>query len=258
VYATLFVLGFRRWSAYGLATFGAAFTNCVFGLIRSAVMIAVVGTAGGTLAGYDRATTATYVWLGQALIGPVMLFTWTELAQRIRSGDIAVDLARPVDPMLSYLAADLGRAAFSVLPRGIPPLLAGLLITGLTLPHTAAPYALGAVSVAIACALSFACRWLVNLSAFWLLDLRGPMTLYLVLSGVLCGLVVPVRWFPHWLAVVAAATPFPSLLQAPIDVLTGKAGLSTVLTQALWLLGLLGLGRAVFALGTRKLVVQGG
>jgi ABC-2 type transport system permease protein len=258
MYATLFVLGFRRWSAYRAAAFGSAFTNCVFGLIRAAVMMAVVGTAGGALAGYDRATTATYVWLGQALIGPVSLFTWTELAERIRSGDIAVDLARPADPMLSYLAADLGRAAFSVLPRGIPPLLVGALVTGLALPHAAAPYALGAVSVALASALSFACRWLVNLSAFWLLDLRGPMTLYLVLSGVLCGLVVPVHWFPDWLATLANATPFPSLLQAPIDVLTGRTGLHTVLTQALWLLALLALGRAVFALGARKLVIQGG
>ncbi|WP_433608810.1 ABC transporter permease [Dactylosporangium sp. CA-139114] len=258
MYATLFVLGIRRWSAYRTAAFGAAFTNCVFGLIRSAVMLAVVTTAGGTLGGYDRTATATYVWLGQALAGPVGLFGWGELAQRIRSGDIAVDLARPADPMLSFLAADLGRAAFSLLPRGIPPLLVGALVTGLALPHVPGPYVLGALSVAIASALAFACRWLVNLSAFWLLDLRGPMTLYLVLSNVLCGLVVPVRWFPHWLAVLASATPFPSLLQAPIDVLTGKAGAATVLTQALWLAGLLVLGRLVFALGARKLVVQGG
>ena len=88
MYATLFLLGIRRWSAYRAATFGAAFTNCVFGLIRSAVMIAVVGTAGGALAGYDRATTATYVWLGQALVGPVQLFYWSELAERIRSGKV--------------------------------------------------------------------------------------------------------------------------------------------------------------------------
>ncbi|WP_432976136.1 ABC transporter permease [Dactylosporangium sp. CA-233914] len=258
MYATLFVLGFRRWSAYRAAALGGAFTNCVFGLIRSAVMAAVVAGAGGALAGYDATTSATYVWLGQALIGPVQLFTWTELAQRIRTGDIAIDLARPADPLLSYLAADLGRAAFSLLPRGLPPMAVGLLATGLALPHAVAPYALGLASVVLAAALSFACRWLVNLSAFWLLDLRGPMTLYLVLSGVLCGLVVPVHWFPGWLAALAAATPFPSMLQAPIDVLMGRAGAQAVLLQLLWLIGLLALGRAGFALGARKLVVQGG
>ncbi|GAA4251442.1 ABC transporter permease [Dactylosporangium darangshiense] len=258
MYATLFVLGFRRFSAYRTAAIAGAITNCVFGLIRSAVLIAVVGTAGGALAGYDRLTAATYVWLGQALVASVNLFTWDELARRIRTGDIAVDLARPADPMLSYLAADLGRAAFTLLPRGLPQLAIGALVTGVALPRTAAPYALGLASVALATAVSFACRWLVNLSAFWLLDLRGPMTLYLVLSNVLCGLVVPVHWFPGWLAAIAAATPFPSMLQAPIDVLMGRSGWQTLAVQALWLAGLLAAGRAGFALGARRLVIQGG
>ncbi|MFG2042421.1 ABC transporter permease [Dactylosporangium sp. NPDC048998] len=258
MWPTLFVLGFRRWSAYRTATLAGAFTNCVFGLIRSAVLVAVVGTAGGALAGYDRSTAATYVWLGQALIGPVQLFGWGELAQRVRTGDIAIDLARPADPMLAYLAADLGRATFALLPRGLPPLVVGALVTGLALPHALAPYALGLASVALATALSFACRWLVNLSAFWLLDLRGPMTLYLVVSGVLCGLIVPVHWFPGWLAAIAAATPFPSMVQAPTDVLMGRSGPQTLAVQALWLAGLLAAGRAGFALGARRLVIQGG
>jgi ABC-2 type transport system permease protein len=258
VYATLFVLGFRRYSAYRTAAVAGAFTNCVFGLIRSAVLMTVIATAGGALAGYDRTSAATYVWLGQALIASVNLFTWSDLALRIRTGDIAIDLARPADPMLSYLAADLGRAAFTLLPRGLPQLAIGALVTGLALPHAAAPYALGLASVTLATALSFACRWLVNLSAFWLLDLRGPMTLYLVLSNILCGLVVPVHWFPGWLAAIAAATPFPSMLQAPIDVLMGRSGWAALGVQALWLAGLLALGRALFALGARRLVIQGG
>lgn len=258
MWPTLIALGFRRWYAYRAAAFAGAFTNCVFGLIRSAVVISVVGTAGGALAGYDRLDAATYVWLGQALIGPVFLFGWTELAGRIRSGDIAVDLSRPVDPMLAYLAADLGRAAYSLLPRGIPPLVVGALTTGIALSWAPQRYILGLLSVTMATAISFACRWLVNLSAFWLLDLRGPMALYLVLSGVLCGLVVPVRWFPHWLAVLAAASPFPSMLQAPIDVLTGRAGLGAIAVQAAWLAGLLVAARAGFALGARKVVIQGG
>ncbi|MEV6930248.1 ABC-2 family transporter protein [Dactylosporangium sp. NPDC051485] len=258
MYATLFVLGFRRWSAYRTAAVAGAFTNSVFGLIRASVLMAVVGTAGGALAGYDRVTAATYVWLGQALIASINLFTWSELAERIRTGDVAIDLARPADPMLSYLASDLGRAAFTLLPRGLPQLAIGALVTGVSLPRTPGTYALGLLSVALGTAVSFGCRWLVNLSAFWLLDLRGPMTLYLVLANILCGLIVPVHWFPGWLAALAAATPFPSMLQAPIDVLMGRAGWQTVAVQALWLAGLLVLGRAGFALGARKLVVQGG
>jgi ABC-2 type transport system permease protein len=202
------------------------------------------------------------VWLGQALIGPVYFFSWNELAQRIRTGDVAVDLARPVDPMLAHLAADLGRAAFVFLPRGVPPLAVGAVVTGLALPSDPGAYALGLCSVAFAVVVSFACRWLVNLTAFWLLDLRGPMTLYLLVTNILCGLAVPVQWFPGWLAAAAAATPFPSMLQTPIDVLMGHAAgwdaVRLLAVQAGWAAGLLVAGRLIFTLGTRKLVIQGG
>lgn len=258
----LFVSGFRRWATYRLATAAGAFTNTVFGLIRTYITIATITAAGGTLAGYDPAAGITYAFLAQALIAPVNIFNWNDLALRIRTGDISVDLARPVDPQLAYLAADLGRAAYTFIPRGAPPLLVGALAFGLALPTTALPYVLGLVSVVLAVAVSFACRWLVNLAAFWLLEFRGVMTLYVLTSGLLSGHLLPVHWFPGWLAAVAHATPFPSIIQAPIDVVTGRAqGLAAATVigiQVAWLAVLLGAGRLVFAAGARKLVVQGG
>ncbi|NED94857.1 ABC transporter permease [Phytoactinopolyspora alkaliphila] len=255
-------MGFRRWSTYRLATAAGAFTNSVFGLIKAYITIGAIGAAGGSLAGYDAATGATYAWLVQALIAPVNIFGWQELALRIRSGDVAVDLARPVDPQLAYLAADLGRAAYSFIPRGAPPLLVGAAVTGLTLPTSPLPYVLGAISVWLAVMLSFACQWLVNLAAFWLLDLRGVRTLYMAVSSVLSGMMVPVHWFPGWLSTVAAWTPGPSLIQAPIDVVTARAdgvdALAIMGTQAVWLVAMLAVGQLVFLAGTRKLVVQGG
>jgi ABC-2 type transport system permease protein len=81
-------------------------------------------------------------------------------------------------------------------------------------------------------------------------------------SNVLTGLVVPVHWFPDWMALLARATPFPSMLQAPVDILsgraTGSASLEVVATQAFWLIAMLLVGRLVTARATRKLVVQGG
>lgn len=262
LFAAFFAMGFRRWSTYRLAAAAGAFTNTLFGLTRAAIMTAAVTAADGTLAGYDLVTSATYAWLAQALIAPVSIFTWNELALRIKDGDIAVDLARPVDPQFAYLAADLGRAAFVTLPRGAPPLIVGALVTGLALPADAVSYLLGAASVVLAVCVSFACRWLINLVAFWLIELRGALTLYLVTSGVLSGHVVPVHWFPDWLATVAAWTPFPSIIQTPIDVLmghlTGSDAVRALVVQTGWAVALLVAGRWVFARGTRKLVVQGG
>ncbi|GAB7193085.1 ABC-2 family transporter protein [Kineococcus sp. NUM-3379] len=261
-YPALAAAGFRRWSSYRLAMVASAAANVVFGLLKAAVVAATVGAAGGSVAGYDAAQAATYAWVSQACISPVAVFGRDDLAQRIRSGDVAVDLARPVDPQLAAWAADLGRAAFTLLPRGGPPLLVGALVTGLVLPDAPSAYLLGIVALALAASVSFAAQWIVNCLAFRLLDVRGPLALYTVLALVLTGLSLPVHWFPDGLRAVALATPFPSMLQTPVDVLTGRlAGaeaLSAVGVQVLWLVVLLLAGRAAFAAGTRRLVVQGG
>lgn len=256
------VAGFRRWAAYRVATAAGAFTNTVFGLTKASITVAAIGAAGGTLAGYDARTGATYAWLTQALLGPVYLFQWSELAQRVRTGDIAVDLARPVDLQLSWWAADLGRAAYALLPRGIPPIVVGAATFGLTGPGAVWPYLLGAASLVLAVSISFFCRFALNLCAFWLVEIRGAVTLYMVTCGVLCGLIIPVHWFPRWLEALANATPFPSMLQAPVDILSGRvlggAAVGTFAVQAGWLVATLVLGRLVLGRATRRLVVQGG
>ena len=93
------------------------FVNTVFGVIKLSILLGVAESAGGTVAGYDAASLSTYTWVSQGMIAVVMIFGWTELADRVRTGDIAVDLARPVDLQLAWLAADLGRAAWGLVSR---------------------------------------------------------------------------------------------------------------------------------------------
>ena len=93
-YLVYAMAGFRRHATYRQAMFAAMFTNTVFGFIRAAVMLAVAGA--GAVVGYDEARLMTFVWVGQGLIGVVLLWAPTELADRIRSGDVIADLLRPV------------------------------------------------------------------------------------------------------------------------------------------------------------------
>ena len=262
MYAAMFSAGWRRYSRYRAALVAGTFTNSVFGLLKANIYVAAVASAGTQLAGYDARSSITFAWLTQALIAPVNLFAWTELAQRVRTGDVAIDLTRPVDLQLSLLAADLGRAAFVLLPRGLPPLLVAAAITGLALPGTALPYLLGLVSVVLAVSLSFCCRFALNLVAFWLVEIRGVVTLYITASNFLSGLMLPVAWFPDWLRVLATATPFPSFIQYPVDLLTGRvtgwAAAGHLAQQVGWLVATALLGRWMLARATRRLVVQGG
>jgi ABC-2 type transport system permease protein len=262
IYLALARSEFARYSTYRMAIVAGVFTNSVFGFIRVGVLIAAISSAGGPVEGYGVKEASTYVWLGQALMAPIVMYGWTEIADRVKNGEIAVDLARPVDLQLSWWARDLGRAAFTLPARGFPPLLVGALVVGIAFPASWTAYPLGVVSLVLAVSISFTLRFLLNLIAFWTLDIRGFMGLYVVLLGLLSGFYVPVHMFPDWLRTLAFASPFPAMFQSTIDVLSGRvlgvAALEVLAVQGIWLLGLVVLARVVWGRAARRLVVQGG
>ena len=260
--AVLAGAGFRRYASYRQATVAGAFTNTVFGVIRLSILLAVARQAGGTVAGYDAAALSTYTWASQGLIAAVWLFAWTPIATRVRTGDVAIDLARPAHPVAVWLAEDLGRAGQAALFRFAVPMTIGGLAFGLRVPARWATVPLFVLSAALAVVISFGCRLLVNLTAFWLLDVRGVSTLYVVANNTLSGLLVPVAFFPGWAQGLAYSTPFPWMLQVPTDILVerrvGAGAVAALGAQAGWAALLLALATWTLARGTRRLEVQGG
>lgn len=254
--------GFRRHSTYRLALLAGMTTNSVFGFIRASILLAALASAGTSIGGYDAPTAIAFVWWGQALLGTVNLWGFAEVKDRVRTGDIAVDFLRPIDPQLAYLAGDLGRAGINLIGRGLPAILLGALLFDMAPPPSAVSWAAGALSVLLAVVVAFAGNFVINLLAFWLVEIRGITLLWMITGGLLCGLYLPVPWFPDWLRTVAHWSPFPSMLQNPIDILAGRVVgtdiASAVAVQVFWALALLGLGQLVLRAGRRRLEVQGG
>lgn len=261
-YWRLFVAGVREYATYRLAALGGLVANLTFGFLKVTVLFATVRAAGGELRGYDVATMSTYVWLSQGLLGSVNLFGRTALAVRIKDGDIAIDLLRPMNIQAAHVMTELGRSVWALLPRGLPSVLIGGVVVGMAVPTGPLPYLLGAVSLLLGLLVSASVVYLVAIAGFWLVETRGLQTLYMVLSGFLAGLFVPIDLFPAWLRVIAQATPFPSMMMYPIDVLSGRVtgldALGLVGAQTGWLIVLVVVGHLMTVAGRRRLEVQGG
>ncbi len=262
VYWRLLVAGFRRQSAYRLAALGGLVANLTFGLLKVAILFATVRAAGGRLHGYDIASMSTYVWLSQGMLGSVNLSGRTDLALRVKDGQVAIDFLRPVDLQAATIVTEAGRALFALLPRGLPSVLLGAVAVGLRMPTSPVFYLLGAVSMVLGIVISAATVYLIAVAGFWLVETRGLQIVYMLASGFLGGLYVPIALFPHWLRILATATPFPSVMMYPIDVLSGLGGAGRaaelVLAQLAWLAGLSVIGQLLTRAGRRKLEVQGG
>jgi ABC-2 type transport system permease protein len=244
-----------------VATAAGVFTNTVFGLILVYVYLALWDTR-PHLGGYDEAQAVTYVWLGQAFLSTLAIGgggVEDELMERIRTGDVAIDLYRPADLQLWWLAADLGRAFFQLLGRGLIPFVFGSLCFPVSLPTAPGRWAAFAVTVLLAMLVGFGIRYLVALSTFWLLDGSG-VTHIAWFTGYFCsGMLLPLNVFPGALGDVVRLLPWSSLLQGPADVLLGRADpVGTVVFQGVWAVALLGAGRLLQSVATRWVVVQGG
>ena len=163
LYVAVALSSFRRYSTYTAATLAGIFTNSVFGVIISFSYIAV-WKENPRAGGYDVTDALTYCWLAQAMIMTIAIWdggTTDDVAERIRTGDVAIDLYRPVSFLGWFLAGDLGRAAYHLLTRGVAPTVVGALLFDLHFPGSPLTYLAFLVSVALGVVVSFSIRMLV-------------------------------------------------------------------------------------------------
>ena len=254
-------LQFQQQLAYRTANLAGLVTNAFFGYIRAAILLAAFAGP-REIAGYDQLDIVTFTWVTQALIMVVNLWSGLEVGETIRSGAVVSDLSKPFSYLGYWLARDYGRAAYFLLFRFTPILLAGQLTFGLRWPTSALIWLATLASLALANAIAFAWNFMLELTGFWTLQTKGIRQLALGVMLFLSGFVVPIRLFPDGLRQVALVLPFASVSQLPCDVFLGRAlgiDLLAVLSQqAFWAVVMLGLAQAMVVVATRRVVAQGG
>ena len=266
VHFAVYARGLRRHSTYRAALIAGLITNSVFGAINAMALLAVFA-ARPQINGYDATDAVTQVFVGQMLITVTMIISVApslDLAERIRTGEVANDMLRPVSLQGWCLAQDLGRATFGFLFRGVPTFLVGVVLFGAVVPNEVAGALAFLVSVILAALVGFALRYLYSLCGFWMLDSRGVWVVAGLIGPVAAGMILPLPLFPPVIGEVLRLLPWASLVQIPAEILLGKDSLSGggvlggLALQALWAALLLGLGAWITATAMRRVVIQGG
>lgn len=263
-YIVVFQKSFQRMMAYRSATIAGVLTNFFFGLLRAYILIAVFQSSGRIMiGGYSRRDAITYTALTQAIGSPLGLINWWwDVMRTIRSGDIIMDLTKPYHFFSFWLARDMGRTAFQFIFRGSPILLFFPIFFELTWPTSFSHLGLIFLSVCLAALVSFSCRFLVNLAAFWFLDAVGIGRFAWMAMGFFSGFIVPVAFFPDWLRIFVNWTPMPAVINTPIEVylglVHGSALWRAIGNQLAWVIGMAFLCEFTYRRGVRRLVIQGG
>ena len=252
---------FKRYMTYRAAAIAGLGTNFFFGLLRVALLLALYGDR-QEVAGYTVAGIVTYTGLTQALIAYLSLFGWYDLMDSVRSGEVAVDLLRPMHFMAFWMMQDLGRAVVNLLLRGVTIMAIYALIFQLAYPMGALQWLGLLISIFLSWLISFGFRFLINLAAFWSPDAQGIGRFFYTASWFFSGFLMPLALFPTWLNTLARWTPFPYMLNTVVEIYLGittgvDLGLALLL-QLAWVGVLLVCGQFILRRAIRRLVIQGG
>jgi ABC-2 type transport system permease protein len=110
--------------------------------------------------------------------------------------------------------------------------------------------------------LKFIVVYVSTLACFWTQNFVGVLWARQAITGLLSGALVPLAYFPGWLATAAQWSPFAGLTSTPALIFVGQASgrhaLLLVAVQLGWLVLLWYTARALFGRALRQLTVHGG
>ena len=235
------------------------------GVLLKIYLLKVVWTAvyadQGAVDGIELRHVISFVTLANLqmwLIFPML--SW-HIQERIREGQIALDLARPV-PFLGQLLANQLGATAAFAPFVFVALPLALFVGGLEPPASATAGLLYLVSMVLAYLVTTLLGMLMGLVAFWTLQARGVQAIYDFVSQFFAGALVPLWFFPPLLRRVADWLPFQTQAFIPLSLYMGQVPEQDIPAalglQLFWAVALFGVCWLVWQRAMRRVIIQGG
>jgi ABC-2 type transport system permease protein len=255
---------FRRMLAYRVRFFTGIVSYLVYVTTYYYLWRAVYShrAADADIGGFDLARITTYVAVGWVARSFYFNNVDREIGELVQNGQIALALARPVSFQGTVIAEAFGEGLFRGLFFTVPIGAVIFLLFPVAAPPTLLHGVCFLLSLALALLVLTHINFLVGMCAFSLKSIDGVMRAKHYLLELLSGLLLPVSFFPDWLAEASRWLPFQSISYLPTRVWLGADDLGEcargLAAQALWVALLLLVSAFVWKRIARRLTVQGG
>ena len=262
VYLEFAKKSFQRQLQYRIANYSGFAVNTFFFLVRAYIFMALYEHR-GVVAGYNVVEAVTFAGLTQAMLMVVGIFgSANEIAEAVKTGQVATDLIKPIDYQFFALFRQLGRSFYYFFFRGLPIFAVMAIFFQWKHPHSLTALILFFPSLMFAAMIIFSFSFMVGLSAFWLLDVRGVSQMVMGSGIFLSGFVIPMPFFPSGFAKICEWLPFVGQSYVPVAIYLGKyvggQMVSMLARQIVWAAILILMSRAFMTLAVRKVIIQGG
>ena len=257
---------------YRLAALSGATVSAFWALIEVVVLTVFFrygNNTGNSINGMTLKQGVSYIWLGQLMVMLQMPSIDSDLMEKITSGDVGVELCRPLDLYWHWFARSAAGKVNAFILRGGLVIVCGIVLSligfhsiGLGLPYTPVNFILFLVSLFNAFFFTVAYSMFVTAIRMGVSWGDGPMNLISVTGMVLSGGYLPLQLWPDFMQSFLRIQPFASYLDAPARLYVGsidiKSGLLSMALQLLWILAFIAFGRVIMNRKIKTVVVQGG
>ena len=180
---------------------------------------------GSSIGGYNLSEMMTYYLFVTALSVAITPHPEWDIASTIRDGKLTPFLLRPVG-YFGYRFA--WESAYQIVKTAMMlpavALLWWIFRTYIALPDlTLARGALFVLSALGAYVVLSQLKFLLGISAFWIVEPGGLMEIWNVLNGLFAGRLLPLALLPLWAQWLANALPFSILYAFPMQILLNRA-----------------------------------
>ena len=264
-YLSFFRIRFVHSLQYRAAAYAGVATQVVWGLMEILMYAAFYReNADSFPMGFSQLTS--YVWLQQSFFSMFAAYIFDqETLEAIANGNIAYELARPIELYPMWFAKNLSIRCARATLRCVPVLLLSILLPrpyGLSAPAGLPAFLLFLFTLCLAALVLTSVLMFLYILAFYTLHSGGIRMIMASMIEFLTGALIPIPFFPAGLRTVIELSPFAAMQNLPFRVYSGDiAGMGLVKAIALqlfWLIFLVLLGRRAMRSALRRVVVQGG
>jgi len=251
---------------YRAAALGNASISVFWGLLQVVTFTVFYTYGNPDSAALTLAQAVSYAWLVQSLHGLVgNLNVDGDLREKITSGNVALELCRPLDLYSHWFAKCAANRVGNFPWRAAITLFAALVMPAalrLSAPDSVMRFVLFLLSVCSAFLLCVAYSMLLTAIRVGLTWGEGPTWVFVIIGGVLSGAYLPLPLWPDFLQRALMIQPFAGLMDIPFRLYVGSIppgdAFGAIGLQLLWTAIIVIVGKALLHRRLNHLVVQGG
>lgn len=260
VYLAYFILAFRNNTVYRIQYLMGLVNTCLQIFISCMIWRALYSDI-DNVKGITYAVVVTNFIISQGL-GNAFSTNDFAIQHKLWDGSIAMDLLKPIDMQLVIIMQNLGNIMFNLITNFLPALMISIIIFPVMPPNGIMNFLFFLISIVLGFLILGAVSNIVQMSAFWIMNVWSVSTIKNVLIGVLAGSSLPLWFMPGFMMKIIEFTPFDSIYYMPIRIYLGQNSWNDIMycymKQILWFIILFIIGQIMWTKGKKRVVVQGG